>query len=144
MIIILPFLLLIHKMTQRVSHLYIASSAINDRGVFTSQDIPKDSLLEICPVIVIPEEEMDLIKHSVLYNYYFDWAAENQGAIALGYGSIYNHSYTPNAEYREDYEGRQLMLYAIKDIAAGDEITINYNGDPEDQEPVWFDKSKNE
>ncbi len=131
-------------MTQRVSHLYIASSAINDRGVFTSQDIPKDSLLEICPVIVIPEEEMDLIKHSVLYNYYFDWATENQGAIALGYGSIYNHSYTPNAEYREDYEGRQLMLYAIKDIAAGDEITINYNGDPEDQEPVWFDKSKNE
>lgn len=128
-------------MAQRIPSLYIALSSIDDRGVFTSEAIEKGSILEICPVIIIPGEEMELIKQSILYNYYFDWdeSAKN-GVIALGYGSIYNHNYQPNAEYVEDQEARCLRFYAIRDIEAGEEITINYNGDPGDQSSVWFDR----
>jgi SET domain-containing protein len=58
-------------------------------------------------------------------------------AVALGYGSLYNHSYTPNARY--DDESPQIKIFtAIREIAAGEEITINYNGEPSDESPVWF------
>lgn len=127
-------------MSQRIPHLYIASSEIDDRGVFSTEPIPKGSIIEISPVIVIPKNEMELIKETVLYNYYFDWKIEeNSGALALGYGSLFNHAYQPNAEYQPDYESASLRFFALKDIEAGEEITINYNGDPEDQEKVWFD-----
>jgi SET domain-containing protein len=56
---------------------------------------------------------------------------------ALGYGSLYNHSYHPNARY--DDRGEQTMVFtAIQDIAPGDEITVNYNAEPLDQSPLGF------
>jgi len=59
-------------------------------------------------------------------------------AIALGYGSLYNHSYTPNAHYR-DIGRRSKEFLAVRDIAAGEEITVNYNGDPQDRTAVDFE-----
>jgi len=32
-----------------------------------------------------------------------------------------------------------LIFVAIRPIATGDEITVNYNGDPEDKSPITFD-----
>ena len=130
-------------MSQRIPHLYIAPSTIDDRGVFSSQLVPKGSIIEICAVIVIPRDEMNHLKKTTLYNYYFDWDEESQsGAIALGYGSLYNHSYHPNTEYVLDYDTNTLEFHALKDIEAGEEITINYNGDPDDQEKVWFENQE--
>jgi SET domain-containing protein len=31
-----------------------------------------------------------------------------------------------------------MEIIAIKDIEPGQEITINYNGDPENQDELWF------
>ena len=31
-----------------------------------------------------------------------------------------------------------LKYIAVRDIAEGEEVTINYNGDPKDQTPVEF------
>jgi SET domain-containing protein len=55
-----------------------------------------------------------------------------------GYGSLYNHSYRPNARY-VDLAGRTKLFTAIRDIAAGEEITVNYNGEPGDETPVGFE-----
>ncbi len=57
--------------------------------------------------------------------------------MALGYGSLYNHSYQPNARY-DDESGQTKVFSAIRDIAPGEEIVVNYNGEPEDETPVWF------
>ena len=58
-------------------------------------------------------------------------------ALALGYGSLYNHSYNPNARY--DDVGRQIKEYsALRDIQRGEEITINYNGAEDILDPVEF------
>ena len=59
-------------------------------------------------------------------------------ALALGYGSLYNHSYQPNARY-DDESGQTKVFTAIRDIEAGEEITVNYNGEPEDESPVGFE-----
>jgi SET domain-containing protein len=53
---------------------------------------------------------------------------------------LFNHSYTPNAKYVKNYEKNTLEYCAIKDIKPGEEITTNYNGNPDNQKKVWFDK----
>lgn len=101
-------------------------------------------MIEICPVIVLPPEQLQLIHNSMLHDYYFLWGPQqDRPAIALGYGSIYNHSYEANANYRFDYDNNTIDFYAVKSIAAGEEITVNYNGDPADPKPVWFDHGRN-
>ena len=68
--------------------------------------------------------------------YCFEWG-RGTVAVALGYGSLYNHSYQPNARY-DDESGQAKVFRAIRDIAPGEEIVVNYNGEPGDETPVWF------
>lgn len=125
---------------QRVDSLFIAPSSLGGRGVFTGAPIPKGSIIEISPMIVLPVEEHEQLDATGLQDYYFMWGEKDQQcAIALGYGSLYNHSFEPNAQYRPDFVRRTLDFFAVRDIAAGEEITVNYNGDPRDAAPVWFE-----
>lgn len=104
------------------------------RGVFARMPIAEGAVIERAPVIVCPTEE---IVDTVLGDYVFTWGRDSV-AITLGYGSIYNHSYRPNAKYED--RGRQTKVFiACRDIEAGEEITINYNGDPADPAPVGFE-----
>jgi SET domain-containing protein len=120
--------------------LFINETQKKGRGVYTREAISEGSIIEIAPVIVLPEEEREWIDKSVLYNYYFLWGEDNaQTAIALGYGSMYNHSTTPNVAYQMDYEANTITYIAWIDIAAGEELCINYNGDEDSQEKVWFE-----
>ena len=124
---------------QRIPALFFAPSELGGRGVFTAADIPEGALLEICPVIVMPREHLKQLDETGLYDYYFLWGLKDEAcAIALGYGSLYNHSYTPNAVYLPDFEGQALHFMALRDLEAGEEITVNYNGNPGDNEAVWF------
>lgn len=121
--------------------LYIKETDGKGRGVFCTEDIPADTLIEICPVIVCPPQDRKLIDESYLYNYYFLWEDDHEStAIALGYGSLYNHSYQPNARYETYYEEQIIRFISIKEIPANTEITVNYNYESDDQTPVWFDK----
>lgn len=130
-------------MIQRIPSLYFTFSETHGKGVFTAADIPAGSLIEICPVIVIPPEEMERIKKTTLYDYYFIWKEDEQyGAIALGFGSLYNHDYTPNARYYVDFENDTLEIHTIRDIKAGEEVFISYNGDPTDKSLVWFEEEE--
>lgn len=124
---------------QRIPSLYITESDIHGRGVFTSSEIAEGSLLEICPVIIIPELELDTIHSTVLHDYYYYWGEEEkEGCIVLGFGSVYNHSSMPNAECVPDYDNGTFSYFAIKNIEAGDEIMVNYNGDKGD-DALWFE-----
>ena len=113
------------------------------RGVFTLAAIPAGTLIETADVIVIPRSEMDAIESCILADYDFRWGQDGrEGAIALGYGSIYNHSYTPNAHYVKHLDRRSIDFIALRDIAAGEEIRTNYNGDPDSKKMVWFEVSE--
>ena len=110
------------------------------RGVFAQRNFKKGEVIETCPVIVLPAEEIDSLELTELYNYYFAWGPDSKdAAIALGYGSLYNHSYIPNARYYKDFDNSLLKYVCIRDIQEDEEITINYNCDPKDTTPVWFD-----
>lgn len=119
--------------------LYIAPSSIGGRGVFAGSPIQKDDLIEICPVIVLKEGEMELLDKTTLYDYYFLWGDEQtQCAMALGFGSLYNHFAPSNADYFMDFDQQIIEIYAVRHINAGEEICINYHGDPKDSSPTWF------
>lgn len=130
-------------MSQRIPELYVSPSELGGRGVFCGVDIPAKSLIEICPVIVIPKKDIKPIDKTILHDYYFEWGKKfDKGALALGFGSLYNHSSKPNAYYKVDYEESVLFVYALKKIAAGKEICFNYNGNPKDKSRVWFEGKK--
>ena len=123
-----------------MSLISVKESPGKGRGVFAERNLKRGEIIESCPVIVLPAEEVDAFELTQLYNYYFAWGeASEEAAIALGYGSLYNHSYTPNAEYRKDFDNSLLKYICIRDIQKDEEITINYNFDPEDKTPVWFE-----
>lgn len=120
--------------------LYIKKTKKKGRGVFTSEAISEGSIIEIAPVIVLPKDERAWIDKSLLYNYYFLWGPNNEEtALALGYGSMYNHSTSPNVAYQMDFKAETITYIAWCDIAAGEELCINYNGDEDSQEKVWFE-----
>ena len=47
--------------------------------------------------------------------------------LALGLGSLFNHSSTPNIHYQTDSDALRIRYYAARDIAAGEELTFFYN-----------------
>jgi SET domain-containing protein len=110
------------------------------RGVFASEPIFKGELIEVCPVLPIPKREEKYINMTILSAYWYGWGKTyERGCIAFGYGSLYNHSYSPNARYRFYQKQKQIRYYALRDIKKGEEITINYNYHPESKKKLWFD-----
>lgn len=109
-------------------------------GVFTSDDIDADSVIEISPVIVMSGEERKLLDKTRLHDYIFEWGAnKDQCCMAMGYVPIYNHSYKSNCEYEMDFENDRIIIRTVRFIKAGEELFINYNGDWNDAKPLWFD-----
>lgn len=128
---------------QRLPSIYFGPSEVSGRGVFTAQAISPGALIEICPVIVLPAGQKPLIHQTRLHDYYFLWGEDQQQcAIVLGFGMLYNHSSEPNAEFVVDYQKRTLDIYSRKNIAAGEEITISYNGYREDDRLLWFENKE--
>ena len=122
----------------QIPHLYI-SHGRNGRGVYTAAEISKDSIIEVCHILHIPKEELPIIHKTVIHDYYFLWGeAMDEAVIALGYGSLYNHKLWPNANFILDLDNNTIDIVAIEDIGPGEEITINYHGEPGDNEPLWF------
>jgi hypothetical protein len=109
-------------------------------GVFATKDFREGDLIETCHVIECPEQDTELIDKTFLYNYYFNWGPErNKVAIALGYGSLYNHSHEPNAVYIKDFERNLLIFKCLKPMQKGEEITVHYRDNPNDKTPIWFE-----
>lgn len=118
----------------------IGVAAGKGRGVFAKRKIPSGEVIESTPVIVFPKSQWKYIEKTNINSYCYYWGNElEDGAIALGLGSMYNHSYEPNAKYVRRIDRRTMDYVAIRDIEEGEEITINYNGPPDDTSPVWFD-----
>jgi len=93
-------------------------------------------LIEAAPVVIVPAAECALLDRTILHDYYFRWdddpGAAGRGAVALGLVSLCNHARRPRARVRPNYGRGTLDLIALTSIAAGDEITIDYNC------PLWF------
>jgi len=120
--------------------IFVAPSSVHGLGVFAAAPLSEGSLIEVCPVLLFPKTQLAAVRQTILDDYYFDWGNDGEWyAFALGYGSLYNHAYQPNADYGMDFENQVIEIYALRDIDPGEEIFINYNGSPDARDPVWFE-----
>ncbi len=113
------------------------------RGVFALKDFKKGEMVESCPVINVTPKERKRVEKTIFNYYIYPWRSTRSGCLVLGYGSIYNHSFNPNADWKQNFKANTMVYTAIKPIKKGEEITVNYNGEPDDTTPIdWFEVEK--
>ena len=125
-------------MIARTESLFVAASAIHGVGVFAQRAFAAEELVECCPVIVCPPHQEQLLEETALRGLYFTWK-NDAIAVALGFGSLYNHAWHSNARYELDHRRKVVRFVAVRPIAEAEEITINYTGDPDGRGDLWFE-----
>ena len=106
-------------------------------GVFSIAPIAKGETIEVCPARPITNAEAEAVDKiaKTITQYYFIWDEEDPeacGAIVFGYGSIYNHSSTPNIDCEKDFENRLMRFFSMEDIPVGTELCFDYDVE------LWF------
>ena len=119
--------------------LVVVKIAGKGRGVRAGRRFRQDELIERAPVVVLSAVDWEIASQTDVSRYCFSWGRGGaQAGIALGTGSLFNHSYAPNAYARPLARERLMEFVALRDIEENEEITINYNGDPDSRAPVGF------
>ena len=110
------------------------------RGVFSRSALKADTIIEVAPVIVMSGTDRSFIDQTLLHDYIFEWGDERkQCCMALGYVPLYNHAYKSNCEYEMNFRKQTITVKTVRDIEAGEELFINYNGDWDNEQRVWFE-----
>lgn len=117
----------------------VRPSSLHGRGVFACKKFTSGAVIETAPLILLSAADKAFLQTTSLFSYYFLIAdAATPAALGLGYSSVYNHSCKANAVYTIDLKKAALIIKACKTILPGNEITLNYNGTPNDATPVYF------
>jgi hypothetical protein len=117
-----------------VPRYYRIGTGPKGRGLFAIQDIPPTTLLHVAPCIAVSKEEYEQhMRHTVLEHYLFNDAGGKK-MLALGDGSLFNHSKHPNVDYRIDAELLCIRYSSgYQGIQRGNELCISYGA------KLWFD-----
>jgi SET domain-containing protein len=92
------------------------------RGVIAIAEIEQGETIEVSPLLVLGEGEAS----GLLDDYTVSLGEDGPGVVLLlGYGSLYNHSDDPNAEYVAEADDAYTFV-ALRDIEVGEQITISY------------------
>lgn len=113
-------------------------------GVFASRAIDAGEVVEIAPVIPLRAsfEGFEPTLQRCVFNWERLAGMQDTSAIALGYGSMYNHANPANMQYRAVQEGAAIEFIAVRAIRGGEELTINYSGSggaPVSADEGWFE-----
>lgn len=107
---------------------YVAPSGIHGNGLFAAEDIKSGAkiwefmdglevLIEAASLATLPEAVRDYLE-CYSYPHYFD---KNMLVLDGDHGRFMNHNELPNTDFKSPASG-----YAMRDIAAGEELTCNY------------------
>lgn len=120
------------------------SNTVKQRGVYANQCFQAGEIIEICPVVIIHGFPRDLPRE--LQTILFNWSNLTHSppslAIALGFGSLYNHNDPANLRYEVSIIDKTIRFISVVHIKTHDELTINYNslvGDNTAKTNSWFD-----
>jgi len=126
-------------LSTQLPFLYIIEDEEKGRMVCSSERIEKGSIIELCHVIILNEKDTKIIHETHLHDYYFVWdIVKNTSALALGYGSLYNHDDNNNADFELELIQKVIRIIAIREIEPGEEITLDYRGHKEEGNKLWF------
>jgi len=123
--------------------IYIAKSKIGKagRGVFARKNIKKGETIEKCPIIEVPKYDVSKLRESILVTYFFYFGKRKEKlALALGFGSLYNHSNNPNSSFKVKPREKLIEFIALRPIKENSEITFSYSGGKsKGKNPLWFE-----
>lgn len=109
-------------------------------GVFALKDFKAGEIIESAPVLIFDTKGRKNLEKTLLSHYIYPWRSTRGAALVLGYGSIYNHSFSPNADWKQNFKSQTMVYRTVKPIKKGEEIHVNYNGEPDDDSPIdWFE-----
>lgn len=110
--------------------IYVDKSPIHGWGVFAKEFISAGEIFEECPLLKLPINVGEV--SSILLDYRFNWPQGDtweEQVVSLGFGSLYNHSDTPNAYWRSNLDKKTFEFVSFRDIEVGEEIFVWYGGD---------------
>ena len=106
------------------------------RGVVATAAIAKGETVERSPVLPIALKDSEC---PALNDYSMAWGEAldscdpgTECCVGLGYLMLYNHSAAPNLTIRRHFDANEMSMVALRDIAAGEELTYDY------AVPLWF------
>ena len=115
------------------------------RGVFAQCNFSAGDVIESSPVVIF--ESPFAAFPPELRTIVFSWGAlckiGTSHAVVLGYGSLYNHHDPANMYYQPDANNMTMKYIAVREILAGEELTVNYNaagGNATWNDNNWFDR----
>ncbi|KAI0771165.1 hypothetical protein BD413DRAFT_551498 [Trametes elegans] len=102
------------------------------RGIYASREIPAQTLIEVSPVLLFSANEYEAHgRHTVLDHYTFIWR-DGRMALALGLGSLFNHSQRPNVSYTIDVATESIRYVTTRRVMPDEELCIFYG------HKLWF------
>jgi SET domain-containing protein len=107
--------------------IYVSESKIHGMGVFASETIEQGEIFEVTPLLdlKIPKGELS----GCMIDYRFNWPQGTNPELQVvgwGYGSLYNHSETPNAAWKSNMDNFTFEFYATRKIEKDEEILVYY------------------
>ena len=118
--------------------LFCIGNGPKGRGLFAMKTISPRTLVHIAPCIRIPKKEYERhVQYSIFEHYLFNDGRNNGGdkLLALGYGSLFNHSSSqPNIDYQINSDELEIRYSTgHRQVLQGEELCISYGGN------LWFD-----
>lgn len=104
---------------------YVKRVAGKGWGAFCTKKIPAKAIFSISPLLVLSGREARVMSESSLEAYWYQFGTKGR-ALALGLGSIMNHSDQPNSSYHFSKKNKTLSFFALRDIPAHEELTHDY------------------
>jgi SET domain-containing protein len=99
----------------------IKKDSIKGRCVYALEKIRPGKVVEVCQLIIVHEDEVGDELSRFVFHY-----KGNFNAIALGNGSLYNHSSSPNMTCYFDFKKQLIVFESLRTIGKGEELVFNY------------------
>ena len=123
---------------QTASHHMNIDVGPKGRGLFAACDIPPNTVLHGAPCLRIDSSEYaQHMRHTVLEHYLFNTKSGDK-LLALGYGSLFNHSRHPYVDSRVNLSKLQIVCKSgHKAISRNEELCITFGSGK-----LWFDDAE--
>ncbi|KAJ9476404.1 SET domain-containing protein [Pseudozyma hubeiensis] len=117
------------------------------RGIYATQCIASETVVEISPVLLFPPAEYrDYGSKTQLDGYTFIWKRTGKDtaimALALGLGSLFNHSARPNVKWTLDDKTHSIRYETVRRVDEGEELVISYGSGRMWWEPEMTEEEK--
>lgn len=122
-IIILLLVMYIFLCLKTEKTIEMRKSPIHGRGIFANVNFHPGDIVEAAPLLYYNRKHVS--SEFSLLDYDLN-CGDGRHAIMLGYASIYNHMNDSNANWAIDFDNDILIIKAVKNIQAGDEIFVDY------------------